>query len=62
MLVQTKSLVSSKTFWLALAQACVAIVVVFQTSYPDAGVLLMLKSVLDIVIRLYTTQPISKNL
>lgn len=55
-----KTLVTSKTFWLAVLQGIIGLVVVFSTSYPDAGWLLTAKSVLDIVLRLYTSQPIGR--
>ena len=56
----TKSLLGSKTFWLAVVQAAIAVVVVFDTQYPGVGVLMMLKSVLDIVLRIITTAPIDR--
>ena len=54
----TKSLITSKTFIIAVLQALVAAAIVFTTAYPDVGWLLVGKSILDIVIRIYTTQPI----
>lgn len=54
-----KSLVESKTFWLAAAQALTGILVVFATAYPDAGYLLVAKSIVDIVLRLATTTTIN---
>lgn len=56
---QAKALVTSKTFILAVLQTLVAGIVIFSTSYPDAGWLLIAKSVIDIVLRMYTSQPIS---
>jgi hypothetical protein len=53
-----KSILKSRTLWLAVAQSVVGIVVVFSTTYPDVGWLLTAKSVLDIVLRFLTTQPI----
>ena len=53
-----KSWLKSKTVWLAVVQALIAGVVVFQSAYPDAGYLLLAKSALDIFLRYITTQPI----
>ena len=53
-----KALVTSKTFLLAILQAAIAVIIVFETSYPGAGWLLGVKSILDIVLRIYTVQPI----
>ncbi len=55
-----KTLVTSKTFLLAVLQAVIGMVVVFSTAYPAAGWLLTAKSVLDVVLRLYTSQPIGR--
>lgn len=41
-----------------MAQAVIAVVIVFQGYYPDAGWLLMAKSMLDIALRMMTTKPI----
>ena len=54
-----KSLFSSKTFWLAVATAVVGAVSVFSNTYPEVGWLIILKSILDIVIRTQTTQAVS---
>lgn len=54
-----KSLLHSRTFWLAVLQGVIAIVVVFNTTYPQWGWLLMAKSVLDIVLRMVTTEPVT---
>ncbi len=56
---QGKALVSSRTFQVALVQAIIAVVVIFSTAYPGVGWLLAAKSVLDIVLRLITTDPIA---
>ena len=53
-----KSLLQSKTFWLAVIQALIGIVAVFATTYPSIGGLLVAKSVLDIVLRMVTTTEI----
>ena len=55
----TKSLFKSKTFWTAAIQALVGAVVVFESAYPSAGALIVMKSVLDITLRLITDTPVS---
>ncbi len=57
-MIEAKSLFGSKVFWIAMAQAVIAVVIVFQGYYPDAGWLLMAKSMLDIALRMMTTKPI----
>ena len=58
----SKTFFQSKTMWLAILQAAVAVVVVFESYYPGVGVLLLLKSALDVIVRFYTTQPIGNTL
>lgn len=53
-----KSLLQSKTFWIAVIQAVAGIVVVFSTSYPEIGGLILAKSVLDVLLRVATTTEI----
>ena len=53
-----KSLYTSKTFWLAVIQALIAIVTVFSSSYPGVGIFLVVKSMLDIILRIETTTAI----
>lgn len=67
-LTQGKALIHSTAFWLAAAQFVVAIIVAVQ-SYLGAyvpgdviAVLLGLKSVIDVVVRSTTTQPITSVL
>lgn len=57
-----KTLISSKTFQLAALQAVAGVIVVFATAYPEAGWLMMAKSIADVAIRLYTSQPIGRVL
>jgi len=59
MLQNAKALVTSKTFLLAVAQAVLAVIVIFSSAFPDAGWLLLAKSVVDVILRVYTSQPIS---
>ena len=49
--MKTKSFVYSKVFWLAFIQGLVGMVVIFQTTYPEIGGLLIAKTVLDIFLR-----------
>jgi len=56
---QIKSIFQSKTFWLASAQAVAGILVVFSTSYPSAGWLVIAKSIVDIYLRSITTTAVS---
>lgn len=56
----TKSLIQTKTFWIAVLQAVVGIIGIFSNTYPTTGWLLTAKSVLDVVNRLYTTQPVGR--
>lgn len=53
-----KSIFSSKTFWLAIVQAAVGTIAVFATAYPSIGGLLLAKSVVDIILRVITSQPV----
>lgn len=55
----SKSLFSSKTFWVAFIQAAIAVIVIFQGAYPQVGALLILKSALDVGLRIYTSKPIT---
>lgn len=53
-----KSLLQSKTFWIAVLQAVAGIAVVFSTAYPAVGSLLIAKSVIDVILRVVTTTTI----
>lgn len=54
-----KSILESKTFWLAFAQALVGIVGIFHGAYPTIGWLLEAKSALDILNRFYTSEAVT---
>ena len=56
-----KSLYKSKVFWLAITQSLIGVVAVFETAYPGVGVLLVAKTVLDIVLRIETTTSITPS-
>lgn len=53
-----KSWYKSKAIWIAIIQAIIGIVIAAETVYPDAGIVLIGKSILDIVLRVLTTTPI----
>lgn len=54
-----KSIFDSKVFWLAVIQGIIGVVVVVGTTNPDLGYIFVVKSFLDIVLRLLTTEPVS---
>lgn len=53
-----KSLLQSKTFWLATVQAVAGALVIYSTAYPQIGILVILKSGLDIGLRIYTKEQV----
>jgi len=53
-----KSIYKSKTFWLAITQAIIGACLTIDTDVPWLGVLLIIKSIIDVVIRFTTDQPI----
>lgn len=55
-----KTLFSSKTFWIAVIQAVAGIVVVALTELDLVGYIATFKSVVDIVLRMITADPITK--
>jgi len=58
---KAKTLVQSKTFWIAVIQAVIGIVVVFTTAYPElqaVGGIAIAISLLDILLRTITQMPI----
>jgi len=58
---KTKSLLQSKTFWIATIQAVIGIIAVFTTAYPElqvVGGIAVAKSILDIVLRYITVAPV----
>jgi len=54
-----KKLTQSRTFWLAVAQAVGAVLVVALTELDMMGGVLIVKSVVDIVLRLGTKEELS---
>ena len=55
---QTKSILLSKTVWLAILQAILGIVVAVGSQIPTVGWLMVVKSIIDVLIRVITTQPV----
>ena len=53
-----KKLIHSKTFWLAVSQAVGAVLVVALTELDMMGGVLIVKSVVDILLRLQTDEPV----
>lgn len=53
-----KALIHSKTFHLAVIQAVGGLVVIALTELDMVGYVAMAKTVVDILLRLYTTEPI----
>lgn len=59
-----KALIQSHTFWLAIAQFVVGLLAVFTASFGQyvpasiLGVIAMLKSCIDIYLRMNTSQPV----
>lgn len=51
-----KSLFESKTFWVAVIQAVGGIVIVALTELDLVGYVAMVKSIVDIILRLVTTK------
>ncbi len=54
-----KSIFTSKTFILAVLQAVVGGFVAIDMSQPLPGILLILKSIIDVVFRYTTTTPVA---
>lgn len=55
-----KSLMQSKTFWVAVIQAVAGVVVLALTELDLVGYVAVLKSIVDIILRLITTEPIER--
>jgi len=48
----------SKVIWLAVLQAVIGLTMVVSQQYPGIGVILTIKSVLDVILRVVTDLPI----
>ena len=53
-----KSILNSRTFWLAVAQAVASVLVVLFTELDMAGYAMLVKSVVDIALRVDTSSAI----
>ena len=56
-----KSIFASKVFWVAIVQAILGAVLTFDgsTTTPYLGVALILKSILDVVLRFMSTETVT---
>ena len=54
----TKNWYVSKTIWLAILQSVGAVIMIWAKMYPEIGWLLILKSVIDVILRDMTYKPI----
>lgn len=55
---KTKNLFKSRTFWVAVVQGVLGVLVVVMTEVPEFGGLVVAKSVLDVALRLVTGEPV----
>lgn len=53
-----KNPLKSKTIWLAVIQGVLGVIVAVSTTYPELGGIMILKSMLDIILRVITTMPV----
>ena len=53
-----KIIFTSKTFWLAVLQGILGVLVVIGTQVPELGWVTILKSIIDIGLRMMTTEPV----
>lgn len=53
-----KTAILSKTLWVAVIQGAIGVIVVLSDMYPTAGWVIVAKSIVDIALRLITTQPV----
>lgn len=56
-----KTIFKSKTFWLAVTQAAIGVVAVLSSAHPDVGTLLIIKSLLDVILRYETSTGITST-
>lgn len=59
MQIQTKSIFTSRVFWIATIQAVAGAIAIFTTSFPAVGWLVIAKSVVDVALRFTTDIPVS---
>lgn len=56
--MRSKSILTSRTFYVAVLQAVAGLVMFFAGVYPEVGLLMQVKSVIDVVIRILTDKPV----
>lgn len=56
--MENKKWYQSKTIRVGILTALTGLVTVFISQYPDVGLLITLKGILDVALRLQTTTPI----
>ncbi len=57
--MNTKIWYKSKTIQIAILQAVIGVVAVFGTHYPELGYIALVKSVLDVFLRVTTQLPVA---
>jgi hypothetical protein len=57
--MEIKKWYTSKTIWLAVLQGILGVVVATSSQIPTVGWLMLLKSAIDIMIRIVTEMPVS---
>lgn len=58
-LVTPKRWYSSKTLWFAVLTGALGILTALQSLYPEAGILIAMASVINVLLRFGTTAPLS---
>lgn len=53
-----KPILSSRTFWKAIIQGVLGVLIVVADIQPDLGKVVIIISILDAVLRMSTTQPV----
>ena len=59
---KVKNLFRSRTFWLAVIQGVLGVLIVVMVELPGIGGLVVAKSVLDVALRLITGEPVEVRL
>lgn len=54
-----KSILQSKTFWLAAVQGLIGVWAVVETAYPTLGWVAIVKTIIDIILRVISTQTVT---
>ena len=56
--MDAKSILLSKTVWLAILQGLLGVVVALGTQLPTVGWIMVVKSVIDVLLRVITEAPV----